>query len=249
MESLGTPSSGHLFFYGDDRLEGVLEYPRDGCPLGGIVVAHPHPLFGGTMAHPVVYRAARACAARGLASLRFNFRGVAKSAGSYDGEREYRDVEAAGLFLRGRLKEDWARREIEIHAGEAPCPGVSAAPHVKEPPLVLAGYSFGSVMAALAASGAARPQAVALIAFVVSWDELPPAATSHLAAFKGPVLAVCGERDELAPPELVGHVLRGLGVQFHLDVVRGADHFFVGKQQEVGELVAAFAAHAAGVGV
>src|SRR5512137_2158901 len=115
------PASEHLFFYGDERLEGVLEYPTEGCPAGGIVVAHPHPLFGGSMAHPIVYRAARACAARGLSSLRFNFRGVGKSGSSYDGEREYRDMEAAALFMRGRVKDEWARREALAGDEQAPC--------------------------------------------------------------------------------------------------------------------------------
>lgn len=239
------PSLERLYFYGDERLEGVLEYPAGGCPLGGVVVAHPHPLFGGTMAHPVVFRTARACAARGLAALRFNFRGVGTSAGSYDGIREYRDVEAAGLFLRGRLKENWAQPDGEARDGGPTCAWARRG----DPPLVLAGYSFGSVMTALAASGPARPQALALIAFVVGWEELPPQTTSSLASFRGPVLAVCGEKDELAPPEMVEQVLRSLGVDFRLATVSGADHFFAGQQDEVGELVASFALQALGAPV
>ena len=76
---------------------------RYGPVAGGVVVAHPHPLHGGTMAQPVVYRIARACREQRLATLRFNFRGVGGSAGTFSGTEEYRDVEAAAAFLRGRL--------------------------------------------------------------------------------------------------------------------------------------------------
>ena len=54
---------------------------------GGVVIAHPHPLYGGTMAQPVVYRVARACRERGLASLRFNFRGVGTERGAVQRQR------------------------------------------------------------------------------------------------------------------------------------------------------------------
>jgi len=83
-------------------------------PAGGVVIAHPHPLMGGTMAQPVVYRVARACRERGFASLRFNFRGVGQSRGRYSGSEEYRDVEAALAFLRGRVA---AAAGDEQHAG------------------------------------------------------------------------------------------------------------------------------------
>jgi hypothetical protein len=215
-------------FSGDDRLEGILEWPEGapaGTAAGGVVVAHPHPLYGGTMAQPVVYRVARACREQGFASLRFNFRGVGKSAGRYSGIDEYRDVEAALAFLRGKLATDGGRRA----------------------PLGLAGYSFGSVMAALAAgSGAVPIDALALIAFVVEWEESPPGVLEALAGFKGPVLALCGEVDDLAPPAVVERALRGVGVDYRLVVIQDTGHFFEQKQREVGEQVAAFFAVALG---
>ncbi len=177
------------------------------------------------MAQPVVYRVARACREQGFASLRFNFRGVGKSGGRYSGIDEYRDVEAALAFLRGRLSTENGRRS----------------------PLGLAGYSFGSVMAALAAgSGAVPVDALALIAFVVEWEESPPGILDALAGFKGPVLALCGEADDLAPPVVVERALRGIGADYRLAVVRGAGHLFEQKQREVGEQVAAFFAEALG---
>jgi uncharacterized protein len=243
---------GHLFFEGDDRLEGILEWPESGVEsdpeansgsefagvlddttgrvAGGVVIAHPHSLQGGTMAQPVVYRIARACRQRRLATLRFNFRGVGGSAGAFSGSEEYRDIEAAAAFLRGRL----------AALDGDPVPGPHAAP------LALAGYSFGSVMAARAAIGPVPVKALALVGFVVSWGELPRDTIAKLAAFRGRVLAVCAENDELGYPEEVGRALKGIGVDFTLSVVRGASHFFEGMQREVGERVATFLAEALG---
>jgi uncharacterized protein len=187
-------------------------------------VAHPHPLHGATMAQPVVYRTAQACRARGMATLRFNFRGVGESGGTYSGFDEYRDVEAAARFLRGRLDAlDGEPRTIP-----------------RDRPLALAGYSFGSIMAAMAVAGQVPVRALALIAFVVSWEDMLPDVLQRLATFSGPVLAVCGEGDEIAPPETVERVLRELKLDFSLSIVEGADHFFGGLHREVGERVAAF---------
>jgi len=243
MTDLPRHPHGHVLFSGDHRLEGILEWPAgvgdnsatggEGGPrvAGGVVVAHPHPLYGGTMVQPVVYRVAQACRERGFASLRFNFRGVGQSEGRYSGSEEYRDVEAASAFLRGRLA-----------AGESVAAGGG-----RPPPLALAGYSFGSAMAALAAGAGAVPvQALALIALVVGWEGSPPGALDALARFRGPVLAVCGESDDLAPPDVVERALAGLRLDVRLAVVAGAGHLFEHKQREVGEQVAAFFADALG---
>ena len=67
------------------------------------VITHPHPLFGGDMANNVVLTAVRALAARGMTTLRFNFRGVGRSTGTYGGGLEEADDVAAALaFLKSR---------------------------------------------------------------------------------------------------------------------------------------------------
>jgi uncharacterized protein len=103
-------------------------------PRGAAVVAHPHPLYGGTMNNKVVFRICRALSEAGYSVLRFNFRGVGASAGAYDrGRGEADDFRAA-------LDEAQRRNGIRI---------------------VAAGFSFGSVVAL--AVGAADPRVPWLI--------------------------------------------------------------------------------------
>lgn len=156
--------------------------------------------------------------------MRFNFRGVGASEGRFSGTEEYRDVEAAAVFLRDRL--------ASLETGPTPCPPAR--------PLALAGYSFGSVMAARAAAEIRAVQALALVGFVVNWDELPGDTFKRLAGFRGPVLAVCAENDDLGYPDEVERVLRELGLDFRISVLEGAGHFLEGRQREVGESVAGF---------
>jgi alpha/beta superfamily hydrolase len=107
-------------------LEALLQ--EHGCLDHAIaaLVCHPHPLYGGTMHNKVVHRAAAVLHALGAAVLRFNFRGVGKSAGRHDGGvGELEDARAALGFLVERYPQ--ARRW-------------------------LAGFSFGSWVASLLAA-------------------------------------------------------------------------------------------------
>ena len=77
---------------------GAIEVARDAAaagvaPRGVAVIAHPHPLFGGTMDNKVVQTLARAFVSSGFAAVRFNFRGVGASAGVHDdGQGELDDL-------------------------------------------------------------------------------------------------------------------------------------------------------------
>lgn len=98
------------------RLEALLK-ERPGA-VRGAVVCHPHPKGGGTMNNNVVYRVAKALEERGSHVLRFNFRGVGRSTGTYgEGVAEAQDVRAGLDFMAARY------------------PGM---------PLWLAGFSFGA---------------------------------------------------------------------------------------------------------
>jgi alpha/beta superfamily hydrolase len=101
-------------------LESLLDGP-DGAPRAAAVFGHPHPLHGGTMHTKAVYQASKALARIGVAVLRFNFRGVGRSAGTHDG---------------GPGEMDDYRAALDVMAGRYP--GV---------PLWAAGFSFGSWIA------------------------------------------------------------------------------------------------------
>ena len=113
---------------------GAIEVLRDApaaAPVGTAVIAHPHPLFGGTMDNKVVQTLARAFVQAGWTAVRFNFRGVGASAGAHDdGRGEADDLRAVvqalapegplalagfsyGAFVTSRvLRELWAAREV-----------------------------------------------------------------------------------------------------------------------------------------
>ena len=86
-----------FFGQGNIRLEGL--YANSGGAMGA-VISHPHPLMGGDMSNPVVETLAETLFAGGISTLRFNFRGVGKSTGTFDdGRGEQDDVLAAVSFM------------------------------------------------------------------------------------------------------------------------------------------------------
>jgi len=84
-------------------LEALLDLP-EGEPRAVAVFGHPHPLHGGTMHTKALYQAAKAMTRIGVASLRFNFRGVGRSEGTFDaGQGERDDFRAAIAFVADRF--------------------------------------------------------------------------------------------------------------------------------------------------
>jgi hypothetical protein len=118
------------------RLEALLEEPEDQAPHEAVLICHPHPQHGGTMHNKVVYRIARGMRRAGAVALRFNYRGVNMSEGTYDnGIGELEDSRAALEFLQSRYP---------------------------ELPFSLAGFSFGSRI--ILKLGCEIPDAARLIA-------------------------------------------------------------------------------------
>lgn len=155
----------------------VLEALRDdpvlapgAAPRGVAVIAHPHPLFGGTMQNKVVQTLARAFVQCGWSAVRFNFRGVGASGGQYDhGLGEALDMRAV----------------IE----QVAAPGV---------PLALAGFSFGAFVTShvVAAEWTQRSiEKIVLVGTAASRFEVapvPPEAHER-------TLVIHGEVDETVP--------------------------------------------------
>ena len=96
-----SPSGRAVIPVAHGQLEAIIREPP--VPLAAAVVCHPHPRGGGTMNNNVVYRLARALVDGGVATLRFNFRGVGASTGSHaDGIGEEDDARDALDFLSAR---------------------------------------------------------------------------------------------------------------------------------------------------
>ncbi len=186
-------------------LEALLQECDGGAPRAAALVCHPHPLYGGTLDNKVVHRVAAVLHARGATTLRFNFRGVGRSAGSFDhGTGELEDARAALAWLRER---------------------------VRDVPLIVAGFSFGSWVAARLAAGEPAVGTLVLIG--------PPVAVSDFSALERlatPKLVVQGERDEVCLPADLAAALPGWAPPCELRMVEGASHFF---DRRLAELAAA----------
>jgi hypothetical protein len=123
-----------IFSAGPLQLEGLLHQAQG---PKGVVITHPHSLYGGSLYNNVVEALARVYQQHGYTTLRFNFRGVGGSQGRYDeGEGEQQDVSAALDYLAGKDKTV----------------------------LELAGYSFGAWVNALARPAQDKIQRLIMVA-------------------------------------------------------------------------------------
>ncbi len=189
------------------RLEALVKEPA-GPARGAAVVCHPHPLHGGTMHTKAVYRAARALNDAGLVALRFNFRGVGASTGSYDeGIAEHADLETAL---------DWLEAEYP------------------ELPLFAGGFSFGSLVGLSVGVDDERVVAVFGLGLPVDMDRYD---YSFLAETDKPILVVQGENDEFGPGDRVSKLLAPLGAHITLVRIPGSDHYFRDRLDELGATV------------
>lgn len=195
------------------RIEAILNLPPEGAePLAAAVMCHAHPLHGGMMHFKVIFRAAKALQAQGIAVLRFNFRGVGRSEGSHDhGRGEQEDARAALDEMQRRL------------------PGL---------PLILGGFSFGSVMAAKVAARDPRVRAVIILGFPIT----RVSSTADLALVHQPRLFVQGGEDEFGSGAAIRTLVADLPEPKRLEVVEGADHFFTGRLEELQTPIEAWAA-------
>jgi uncharacterized protein len=152
-------------------LQAVRDYPNNAQPQRGVaVIAHPHPLFGGTMDNKVVQTIARAFVQAGWTAVRFNFRGVGTSAGSYD---------------EGRGEADDLRAVIE-----QTCPAGSA--------LCLAGFSFGSFVVSQTLAWASERNTLEKIIFVGTAASRFAVASIDQALHER-TLVIHGEHDDTVP--------------------------------------------------
>ena len=194
------------------NFEGVVATPDDAGPhIPGVVICHPHPLFGGNMDNNVVLAVSYALAQQGFATMRFNFRGVGNSDGEHSkGEQEHQEVLAAMDLLQ-------------------------AWPGVDNKSIGLAGYSFSTRVICSHPELHKRPKVFALIS--PSFETLESAA---LKKNKQPKLIITGDRDKLIQSENLQPVLDSFAGTLTYQLVEGVDHFWSGKEDLLVERVTPF---------
>jgi alpha/beta superfamily hydrolase len=173
---------------------------------GLAVVCHPHPQHGGTMNNKVVQTLARAFVQLGYRAVRFNFRGVGGSGGAWD---------------NGRGEVDDA---LAVIAAVRPKGGEPALP------LALAGFSFGSYVAAQAAArlaDAEKPERLVLVGPATQNFDMP--------AVPQDTLVIHGEHDEVVP--LAATLDWARPQSLPIVVVPGGGHFFHGQLPLLKSLV------------
>lgn len=195
-------------------LEAILDGPAaptaSGAPRAAVVFAHPHPQHGGTMHTKAVYQGAKGLARIGCAVLRFNFRGVGSSAGTFgNGEGEKADFRAALDYMAAKY------------------------PDVR---LWSAGFSFGAWVALEVGAEDDRVSALIGIAppVVTSVSGMNYTFPNTLTSTK-PKFFVQGEADEVCPLEGMWSFYAKLEEPKELVVIDAATHLFEGQAPEVGE--------------
>jgi alpha/beta superfamily hydrolase len=199
----------HVTFpVGDITLEGLFWAPLQ-TPAIGVVLCHPHPLYGGDMHNNVVSALADTLQQAGVATLRFNFRGVGRSGGEHGGgEAEGEDVKAAVTYLLSR----------------------QAVPTV-----VVAGYSFGSMVGLRAGAADSRVHKLVGVALPLGFRD-----PSFLLTVTKPKLLISGDRDNYSPIPGLQSLFAKLPEPKVLVTVQGADHFFWGQEGEVAKAAVEF---------
>ena len=177
---------------------------------GVALICHPNPVQGGTMLNKVVSTVQRTARDAGLATLRFNYRGVGASAGSHDmASGEVDDAEAVAHWLRAQYP---------------------------ELPLTLLGFSFGGFVAA-ALGGRLEAQGVTLDKLFMLAPAVHRLTAENPPATSCPLVLIQPEDDEVIDPQAVYAWSTGLGRAHELLKVAECGHFFHGKLTDLKNLL------------
>ena len=199
----------HLIEGPGGQLEAILEEPEEGNPREACLVCHPHPLYGGTMHNKVVHRIARGLRTSGSVVLRFNFRGVGRSAGKHDeGRGEVEDARAALDWLRLRYPEI---------------------------PYALAGFSFGSRVIFRLGCALKNPNPARLIGVGFPTKREPVA---YLNDCRLPKFFIQSTNDEHGPKAELEAIFENAAEPKRLIFIEASDHFFVDNLDGLEEAIA-----------
>ena len=193
-----SPSIRSLFLPGAaGRLEALLNAGATDAAYA-CLVAHPHPLFGGTMHNKVVYHATKVLNGFGFPVLRFNFRGVGGSQGEHNyGRGEVNDVQVALEWLSNEFGK----------------------------PIIFTGFSFGAAIGLRAACPDSRVAALISLGTPVAARDY---SYEFLRECAKPKLFVSGEKDQFATSQALEEMVRTLPEPTRLVLIPQADHFFTG---------------------
>jgi len=202
-----------MFAGPDGRLEGRYHHSKEsGAPVA--LILHPHPLHGGTMNNRVTYSMYQAFQKLVCSVMRFNFRGVGRSQGRYDGGIGEIGDAAAAL--------DWMQAVNPGHSG-----------------LWIAGYSFGAFIGMQLLMR--RPEVEGFISIAPPANLYD---FSFLAPCPSSGLIVHGEKDAVVPPKDVNTLVEKLktqkGIVIDQQIIPGANHFFDGKLEPLMETVTGY---------
>jgi uncharacterized protein len=188
------------------QLEGLMGINEALSFKGGMVLCHPHPLYGGNMHNPVIASTAETASLEGFITLRFNFRGVGASEGSYgEGIAEQEDVKAAVEFLSSKIDEP-------------------------DSLLILLGYSFGAWTGLQVAVKDARIKGMIAIAPPLQIYDF-----GFLKGSPKKKLIIVGERDDFCPLSKAEEWSPLLEEPKTLAVIEEADHFFSSRHRSLIE--------------
>jgi alpha/beta superfamily hydrolase len=191
------------------KLEGLLNTGAENATRAALV-AHPHPLYGGTLHNKVVFHTMKALNSFGYPVLRFNFRGAGLSHGEHDhGNGEVDDV---------RTALDWMEREFRL-------------------PLIFAGFSFGAAVGLRAACPDASVEAVIGLGLPVAAIDDRVYDFEFLRNCTKPKLFVSGDRDQFGPRAKLEELVQALPEPKKLVIIGGADHFFEGRLRELRDSI------------
>ncbi len=184
------------------RLEALVEEPLGGGqPRFAAMVCHPHPRFGGTMHTHAAHRLAKAVRASGGVALRFNFRGVGRSAGAYGAGRGEADDARAALAWLARERPELSR--------------------------LAAGFSFGAWMAVLAGGADPGVRGLLLAGLALRSADLDVVRdTAQVTAVDKPIAIVQAANDEFGTPDEVRLALAGSRGPRRIAAVPKASHLF-----------------------
>jgi alpha/beta superfamily hydrolase len=194
---------------GQITLHGYCFIPDKGDAFPGVIICHPHSLYGGSMSNTVVVELASMLADRDIVSMIFNFRGVGKSQGEFGGGiTEQEDVVAAINWLETQ-------------------------PFIDRDKIGLAGYSFGAGVLIPVACRDIRVKTMALISPVLDDSNIP-----SLLECNKPKFFIVGEYDDVTPSLIAERVYESMPEPKQYILIPDADHFWNGYVKEVIEKTA-----------